>query len=1239
MIAFEYININKFIEKYKTTTPKDAQIKNFKKYYLSYIEERDKQEREGYQKNEINDLLKNTFGYKINEKDNIDSAIYDDNIVKVIIEAKQLKNKNEFPKDANNPLSKAFYESILYFLREYNQNNNNEIKHIIICNPIDFFVFCADEFKVFIEDKTIKRYYNNCDNKEGVDKSTSKFYKDLESHLKNNFDKTIKYTHFKLTKDIDDLLLSRIYQILSPEILLKKNKIIDANTLHKKFYDELLYILGLQEIKENGKILIKLSNTQNSLSNSIKNAFPNISDEDVFSLIILWNNRILFLRLLESMLISFGHIKEPFLDIEKINNFSTLSRLFFGVLAKKENDRNIDDKKLFHYIPYLNSSLFDKTQLELNGNDIKHLESYTIPLYQKSVLEEKELPLLEYIFRFLHTYDFTTTPKDIKDNIKINHDKLINSSILGLVFEKLNGYKEGSFYTPSFITSYMCKESITQAVLNKFNDTYNWNARGLKDISNLARENNKSQKELLQTLLSLKICDPSVGSGHFLVSALNEIVLITYHLGLLDSFDMRTTLELENDEIIIRQNGDIFNYKRPENKEEPQHKIQKELFHLKKEIIESCLFGVDINPNSCEITKLRLWIELLKYSYYIFENDNNTNTLQTLPNIDINIKCGNSLISYFDITQSLSHYKNIKQKIEDYKTSVSNYKQGFYTSKNAIDKEIKNLKDAFKNFCFRDKFAKEIKAFEKECDIYSQKYGNYLAKDDKNLALYIKASLSIFDDDFDKKQAQIDFAKLQDKYNSIFNLESNKPFEWRFEFPEVLDESGDFKGFDCVIGNPPYIRQEEIKHLKPHLQKAFSIYKGTSDIYTYFFEQGYKILKPKALLSFITSNKYTRAGYGEPLRAFILANTQILHYIDLNGLKIFDSATVDTSIITFAKTPPSLESSFDYLAPTQPSLDTDELHAQPIHQSSLSKDSFIFQDQANQALKAKIESLGTPLKEWDISINYGIKTGYNEAFIIDSAKREEILNNCKDKSEKTRTSKLIKKMLRGRDIKRYSYEWAGLWLINTHNGYQDSKGNKISPIDINEYPALKAYFDEIGKNHKGKGKGLFDRDDKGITPYNLRNCAYLEEFEKEKIVYSEIVRNSQFYLDSDKYNPDRFYAEATSFILTGENLHYLLAILNSKCATFVFKIFYAGGGLGESGFRYKKQFLEKLPIPKIDSTNKALSDEIISLVEQILDSKAKDPTKDTKELESHIDSLVYKLYNLNEDEIKIIEGE
>lgn len=296
-----------------------------------------------------------------------------------------------------------------------------------------------------------------------------------------------------------------------------------------------------------------------------------------------------------------------------------------------------------------------------------------------------------------------------------------------------------------------------------------------------------------------------------------------------------------------------------------------------------------------------------------------------------------------------------------------------------------------------------------------------------------------------------------------------------------------------------------------------------------------------------------------------------------------------------------------------------------MHQSSLSKDSFIFQDQANQALKAKIESLGTPLKEWDISIYRGILTGYNEAFIIDSAKREEILNNCKDKSEKTRTSKLIKKMLRGRDIKRYSYEWAGLWLINTHNGYQDSKGNKIPPIDIKDYPTLKAYLDTYEPN-------LSKRSDKGVTPYNLRHCAYLEEFEKEKISWQRVTQEPSFILEKEYILLD------SMAFLTGDkkDLAYLLGFLNSKLIFYYFKNI--GHLYSDKGFLLSNQYVEKFPIPKIDSTNKTLSDEIISLVEQILDSKAKDPTTDTKELESKIDFLVYKLYHLTNDEIKIIEG-
>ncbi|MCI7710581.1 MAG: Eco57I restriction-modification methylase domain-containing protein [Helicobacter sp.] len=1230
--------LKEFLHTYTLPNPTTQSLNTFKEhldYFLAQCHKhtaQDTSESEEFQKNLIADFLKQAFSYpKINTKHKIDLAIYEDDEVKTFFEVKSIANKSEFPKSTQSLDSKALYEALLYYMREQNEGNNN-LKCILLCNVESFYLISAKEFEKLSQNKELQKAYKNVDKKQGNDTSTKKFYQKAQEIL-STLDMEMTFTHFGI-KDTEPVLL---YQVFSPHLLLGYKTYIDSNVLNQNFYEELLYILGLEETKDGANKLIKLSDTPNTLSYAIREnlGLDCVRDfESIFELIITWNNRLLFLRLLESMLLSFKHIPKPFLDSSVIESFAKLNTLFFEILALRENVRKSIPTEL-DSIPYLNSSLFDKTELEKQGKEIKLLDSKPLALYKKSILKDtkKPLPLLEYLFDFLNAYDFTTTPKDIQDNVKINHDKLINAAVLGLVFEKLNGYKEGSFYTPSFITNYMCKQSLQQVVIQKFNTTKNWDCTDLQSLKlrlDKLTDSKEGYKEANEIFDSIKVCDPSVGSGHFLVSMLNNMIELKFHLKILcdENFERLKDIQLrlENDEIVLQDStGNPHTYQIPSHQNIESHKLQKAIFHNKRTLIESCLFGVDINHNSCEITKLRLWIELLKYSYYIFENGKNTNTLQTLPNIDINIKCGNSLVSYFDITQSLSHYPNINTKIKDYKQAVQNYKEGLYQDKQALDSKIKELHTAFKNFCFKDKFKSQIKAFEKECDKYSAQYGNYLAKDDKNLSIYVKAGFFL---EFDEAAAQIDFATLQESYNTLFNLESNKPFEWRFAFPEVLDNNGDFLGFDLVIGNPPYIRQEEIKHLKPHLKKAFSIYKGTSDIYTYFFEQGYKILKPKALLSFITSNKYTRAGYGEPLRAFILANTQILHYIDLNGLKIFDSATVDTSIITFTKTPPS-QDSFDYLAPTQPSLDTDELHAQPLHQSSLSKDSFIFQDQANQALKAKIESLGTPLKEWDINIYRGILTGYNEAFIIDSAKREEILNNCKDKSEKTRTSKLIKKMLRGRDIKRYSYEWAGLWLICTFPSLN---------LDIEKYPSLKAYLESFRPRIDQSGEKGCRKKTSNKWFETQDNIAYHEEFEKEKIVYSEIVRNSQFYLDSDKYNPDRFYAEATSFILTGESLHYLLAILNSKCATFVFKTFYAGGGLGESGFRYKKQFLEKLPIPKIDSTNKALSDEIISLVEQILDSKAKDPTTDTKELESKIDSLVYKLYHLTDDEIKIIEG-
>lgn len=1179
----------------------------------------------------------------------IDLALKKDKQIQVIIEAKLPHSKEFFSQ--SKPNCKALHECILYYLRE-RKALNSSLKHIIITDFYRFYIFKADLFEeLFNKNKYFKEAFENFESKNSLFKgNTDEFYKECEKLLSSE-----KYLDSITRKDLFDepslkgvfidlkpileqekpsfSKLKPVFKIFHKDFLLSEFNPNDANSLNNAFYKELLYILGLCESKQNSKLIIAKSQEseeeQGTFYTAINSKLKEENFETILKLLILWLNRILFLKLIESNLVRFNDDKNlKFLNFKKIPDFDKLSELFFEVLAKEKSTRK---KSEFAYLPYLNSSLFEKQSIE-NTLEISNLNNdLKLNYYKNTVLKDDkckakkgQVGLLEYLFEFLDSFDFGS---DDEQSEILSQKELISSSVLGNVFEKLNGYKEGSFYTPSFITSYMCKESITKVVLDKFNTQFDLDAKDISELrKSLRKEDKKAQKELLN---SIKICDPAVGSGHFLVSALNVMLSIYDELNL---FDEEFYLEVQNDEILITgRKGEFIEYKRPSTPKDKAHLIQQELFHTKKDIIENNLFGVDINPNSCEITKLRLWIELLKHSFYQSFDDENYHDLKTLPNIDINIKCGNSLVSYFETGKSLSHYPNIKERMSKYKRIVKDYKEGFYTDKSYINQEIKNLKISFKNFCFADKFKKEMKSFNDKCEKYSKKYGNFLAVDDENLKFFVSANLTLFD--FDEKEATKEFANLKKEYDNIFNLESNHPFEWRFEFPEILDDDGNFKGFDLIIGNPPYIRQEELKELKPHLAKNYKVYKGTSDIYTYFYELGFNVLKDNGVLSYITSNKYTRAGYGEALREFLLKNVKFLEYTDLNGIKVFDSATVDTSILCFEKSK-SKDNKFKYLALSNEILKTCAYDIglykdfAEFSQNSLSKESFTFSDENTSALKAKIERIGTPLKEWQgLNIYRGILTGYNEAFIITTEKRNEILANCKDKAEKERTAKLIRKMLRGRDIKRYSYEWAGLWVINAHNGYKNQNGEKVEAINIENYPSLKKHFDEFYPQ-------LEKRADKGLAPYNLRNCAYIEEFEREKIVYSEIVRKPQFYLDT-KLN---FYAEATSFILTGENLKYLIAFLNNDFVAFIFKTFYAGGNLGENGFRYKKAFLEKLPIPKINSKNQKLADELINLVDEILKAKEQDKNANTQELENKINSLVYKLYNLTEDEIKIIEN-
>lgn len=1298
MIKFAHISLKDFIKKHNPQEPKKETIENFEKEINSLLENAKGQDYEESQKNEINSFLRKVYDYHCNTYGKVDSAIYVDGKAWVLIEVKALNNRNEFPKDRKNPLSKAFCQMVFYFLDAI--ENNNSLKHAIICNAHEFFLFdCKDLLNLFQNDKEIKKLHKNCTSKEGTDPKTKRFYSDLEEYLKKDFEGELRYTYFNLSSD-DPKELPLIYQVLSHEVLLKQKKTLDANTLNKDFYEELLYILGLEEQNEKGKILIKPSRTQNSLSDALKKEYKNLDDEEVMALLIAWNNRILFLRLLESLLISFKHFEKPFLTIENFTNFNALNTLFFEVLAKKNNERSkeIKEDKILEKIPYLNSSLFDKTPLELKGHEIKLLDNKKLEIYKNSVLKkhedyqkQKDLPLLKYLFEFLRVYDFTTTPKDIKDNQNKSESRLINPSVLGLVFEKLNGYKEGSFYTPSFITGYMCKESITPIVLDKFNATYQWDCENLKALREKIDRNfsNEKAKEYLNTLLTLRICDPAVGSGHFLVSALNEMVLIAYELGLIASL-YRHKLRLENDEIIIHhaQTGEIFNYKKPHSENDPHHQIQKELFELKKDIIENCLFGVDINPNSCEITKLRLWIELLKYSYYIFEEGKNTNALETLPNIDINIKCANSLISRFALKDKAllknEKNKNLKYSIAEYKELVKIYKdpkiletlthpikdsnavrkyakEHLYQElaqnpnkdfKKALNDRIEKIKEVFK--LTLDPSQKELK-FKKFLKEHLELYGRSILEETNDNGLELEALA------LEKQMANLFFdykpyPKL-DKSDKVVGLEhfnryvltsykdlqdENERYanalEWRFEFPEVLDDEGDFLGFDCIIGNPPYIKEGGNKELFAST-KRLRTYQGKMDIWYHFVGIGLEILKQNRVLSFIATNNWTTNAGAEKLRNILLRETQFISLIDFGDYRVFESADIQTMIMCFKKIISPNQYFFDYrkIIAKKPS-DTNRitllqrkecegnlyLNAKIEKKNLINKTLFFshFDSIFNTILKNAILFLNKKEIINGIHPHYDrINKKINEKFSNQFFNGEGIFvlseaekNNLKLSSKEM---KLLKPSYETAEIMKYlTLSQNQHWIIYTDSSFKN-------PKSMDDYPNLKKHLDRF--------KEVITSDNK---PYGLHRARDERFFTGNPriIVLRKCAKEPIFsYVNFDCYVSATFYIIKTKRF----DSKFLVGLLNSLLIRFWLK---HRGKVQGNNYQIDKEPLMNIPLIKITKSNKPTADKIIVLVDKILKVKEKDPKANTQQLEKEIDALVYQLYNLTDEEIKTIEN-
>jgi hypothetical protein len=1208
-------SINKAYLKVK---PNRSQIETFKKNISNLFVQIKQTESEEFHKNIISEFLKNTYyspNNYINTKGRADLVIHNgkdsNSTVGVLFEIKKPENKSEMP-TCENINTKAFHELILYYLRERISNKNIEVKHLIITNIYEWFVFNSNDFeKLFAENKSIVKKFLDFEERRLAGTNTDFFYKSIAEPLCLEIETPIPVTYFDI-RDFDNIIkndnrgddnkLIALYKIFSPEHLLKLPFANDSNNLDKGFYNELLHIIGLEEVKEGGKKIIQRKNEKSRNAGSlIENSvtilraedcltqIPKLSDygvdkeEQLFNisleLAITWINRILFLKLLEGQLLKYnnGDPSFKFLNIKRIQGYDELNKLFFQVLAVKETDRSELINVKFRNIPFLNSSLFEATDLEHKTIRISNLDDQIrLPLFSSTVLKDQtgkklcgEKEPLEYLFEFLDSYDFTS---EGSEEIQEENKTLINASVLGLIFEKINGYKDGSFFTPGFITMFMCHEAIQLAVINKFNETKGWNCKTISELYNKIDD----VIEANTIINTLRICDPAVGSGHFLVSALNEIIALKSELGILiDRAGKRLkgySIEVVNDELIISdEESKLFEYN-PRNKE--SQRVQESIFHEKQTIIENCLFGVDLNPNSVKICRLRLWIELLKNSYY--KRGESNFELETLPNIDINIKCGNSLISRYSLDV------DIKAALKSSKWKVDNYREAVMTYRNAQSKgekrEMEQMISVIKND-FETQVSKNDKRFLK----LNKLSGELLGMTSQSSLFELSKSQK---DEWNKKVLKLT-GEINSLETQISDINRNQiyrnAFEWRFEFPDILNNDGEFVGFDLIIGNPPYIQlQKDGGSLASLTQSGgYSTFERMGDIYSLFYERGWHLLKTKGILCYITSNKWMRAGYGESTRKFFSEKTNPILLVDFAGNKIFDSATVDTNILIFSKEE-NKETTVSCIVKENMLNNLSVYVKQFGTKCKFNKsESWVILTDIEKRIKEKIEKIGTPLKDWDIQINYGIKTGFNDAFIIDGVKRKELIE------QDPKSEEIIRPILRGRDIRRYNYEFADLWLLYVPWHFPLHNDPTIKGVSEKAELAFQSQFPAV-YHHLLKFKSELSSRNKSETGihyewYALQRWGanYWEDFFQPKIIYPGIMRiaksNSSNFPRFCFDQKDNFFFGNDCYFIVGNNLDYLWLVLNTSLVGYLFRYYIYS--FDETGFKMFTDYFQNIPIP------------------------------------------------------------
>jgi adenine-specific DNA-methyltransferase len=1187
-----------------------ASFEAFKHHFEEFSKRLSDSASEEFNKNELAEFLKTTYysptNY-INVSEKIDLAIHIDDSAKspigVLIETKRRDNASEMPrKDMLN--SKALQELLLYYLRERIDQQNIQIRSLIITNFEEWFVFDAHEFdRSFFRGSELPKRYRDFSQGRLSSTTTDFFYREIADPAIAAAESDIQFTYFT-TSAIASLLHGRreadwslvsYYKIFSPQHLLKLPFENDNNTLNRQFYDELLHIIGIEEVKDGSKRIIRrrkdgkrdsaslLENTIAQLQGldkiaSVANAsdFGDSNDDRLFGvgleLVLTWVNRIIFLKLLEAQLLRYNDADPTyaFLKFGTIRNYGELNQLFFQVLAEPHALRMEGVKARFKNVPYLNSSLFEISDLERQTLVISNLiDGMELRALSKTVFKDAKgkaykgcKPALAYLFEFLDAYNFASEGGE-----DIQSDKaLISSSVLGLIYEKINGYRDGSYYTPGFITMSMTHAAVRQAVIKNFSEQKGSIFSSLTDVYNSIDNPTKAS----QVIDGVHICDPAVGSGHFLVSALNELVAIKSELGLLFDSDGKRlknyAVTVENDELVVcDENGDVFQYK-PKSPE--SHRVQEALFNEKRNLIESCLFGVDINKNSVNICRLRLWIELLKHSFY-----KDDGTLETLPNLDINIKCGNSLVSRFALESDLKAYlRKNNSSLAEYRAAIRRYQNA------SVKAEKREMADLIQKL--KTNFRTEMLASDpilRRLD--TAKVG----------VKVLEAPQSLFDEtEAEKKNRLAKRKKLQAEIErletNVADIAANKvfehSFEWRLEFPEILNNEGTFVGFDVVIGNPPYVSAIALKKsLKgdeyKYLKDAYSTAKGTVDLFVYFFELAGRISANGASICYICPNRYLSANYGAALRAYLIEYFQFLELSDYSAEDVFEEAAT-YPVITHLK------------------------------KGRLPRYDF-------QVSKKSVSGVST--STIFSSELLGFAADNNLGFLLSD--KYEITKKIYDASESltcvgeiNATSTAAEADAFGAHI---SEAEVGLKLLNTGN--------------------IDRYCVSWG------AKQLTDSGKRFLRPRLPEDAGILGKsrlslYRSQKIVFAKIaIRAEAFFDELGEYAS--INTNCIHSFRNGYDPLYVLGWVNSRLFQYVYECFFDGLRMEGRYLSFAAPYLSNMCIRRASAEYQAT---VAALVRRLIDAYANNSSGDSAALEAAVDREFYLLYGLRDDEISKVEG-